>query len=149
MEHTIKAHLSITLEKSLKFTGVWLDDRLPFFTSNTFEVSTRPHLFSCIFAMFDCSIFPYFFNAKSVAYSSIPENKKEINIFSILTVFSKVFNFGSIVAHHTSIFKFIVWCIKNRNYLWVGHFMTLLGHFFANYCIIFYKIELPTIILNA
>ena len=78
MEHTIKAHLSITLEKSLKFTGVWLDDRLPFFTSNTFEVSTRPHLFSCIFAMFDCSIFPYFFNAKSVAYSSIPENEKEI-----------------------------------------------------------------------
>ena len=41
----------------------------------------------------------------------------------------------------------IVWCIKNRSYLWVGHFMTLTGHFFANYINIFHKIELPTIIL--
>ena len=77
MEHTIKAHLSIIFEKSLKFTGVWLDDRLTFFTSKTFEVSTRPHLLSCIFAIFDCSKFPYFFHAKIVAYSIIPENEKE------------------------------------------------------------------------
>ena len=41
----------------------------------------------------------------------------------------------------------IVWCIKNRNYLWVGHFMTLSGHFFADYINIFHKIELLTIIL--
>ena len=88
MEHTIKAHLSIILEKSLKFTGVWLDDRLPFFTSKTFEVSTRPHLLSCIFAIFDCSKFPYFFNAKSVAYSIIPENEKEIQGGPTLTWFS-------------------------------------------------------------
>ena len=76
MEHTIKAHLSIILEKSLKFTRVW------FLTSKTFDVSTLPPLFSCNLAIFDCSKFPYFLNAKSVAYSSIPENEKEINIFS-------------------------------------------------------------------
>ena len=91
MEHRKKAHLSIILEKSLKFTGVWLDARLPCLTSKTFDVSTLPPLLSCILAIFDCSKFPYFLNAKSVAYSSIPENEKEINIFSILTVFFKVF----------------------------------------------------------
>ena len=78
MEHTIKAHLSIILEISLKFTGVRLDARLPRLTSKTFDVSTLPPLISCMLAIFDCSKFPYFFSAKSVAYSSIPENEKEI-----------------------------------------------------------------------
>ena len=106
MEHTIKAHLSIILEKCLKFTGVRLDSRLPPLTSKTFDVSTLSPLLSCILAIFDCSKFPYFLNAKSVAYSSIPENEKEINIFSILTIFSKTFNFGSILANQTSKFQF-------------------------------------------
>ena len=107
MEHTIKAHLSIILEKCLKFTGVRLDSRLPPLTSKTFDVSTLSPLLSCILAIFDCSKFPYFLNAKSVAYSSIPENEKEINIFSILTIFSKTFNFGSILAHQSSKLEFI------------------------------------------
>ena len=104
MEHTIKAHLSTILEKSLKFAAVWLDSRLPRLTSKTFDVSTLPPLFSCILAIFDCSKFPYFLNAKSVAYSSIPENEKEINIFSVLTVFHRYSIFGSILAHQTSKF---------------------------------------------
>ena len=107
MEHTIKAHLSIILEKCLKFTGVRLDSRLPPLTSKTFDVSTLSPLLSCILAIFDCSKFPYFLNAKSVAYSNIPENEKEINIFSILTIFSKTFNFGSILAHQSSKLEFI------------------------------------------
>ena len=78
MEHTIKAHLSIILEKSLKFTGVWLDDRLPFFTSKTFEVLTLLPFLSFIFAIPNSLKFPYFFNAKSVAYSSIPEKQNKI-----------------------------------------------------------------------
>ena len=41
----------------------------------------------------------------------------------------------------------IVICIKKQTKLWVGHFMTLSGHFLANYINIFYKIELLTIIL--
>ena len=41
----------------------------------------------------------------------------------------------------------IVWCVKNRNYLWVGHCMTLSGHFFVNYINIFQKIELQTVML--
>ena len=41
----------------------------------------------------------------------------------------------------------IVWCVKNRNYLRVGYFITLWGPFFANYINIFQKIELPMIIL--
>ena len=78
MEHTIKAHLSIILEKSLKFPGVWSDSRLPFFTSKTFEEWTLPPILSLIFDILDSSKFPYFFNAKSVAYSSIPEKQNKI-----------------------------------------------------------------------
>ena len=73
----MKAHLSIMSEKSLKFPGVWLDFRLPFFTSKTFEVSTLPPLLRFILASLDCSKFPYFFIARSVAYSSIPEKQNK------------------------------------------------------------------------
>ena len=41
----------------------------------------------------------------------------------------------------------IVICIKKQTKLWVGHFMTISGHFLANYINIFHKIELQTIIL--
>ena len=37
--------------------------------------------------------------------------------------------------------KFSVLCIKKRNYLCIGHFTTLSGHFFANYIDIFHKKE--------
>jgi hypothetical protein len=41
----------------------------------------------------------------------------------------------------------IVLCVKKRNYLYIGHFTTLSGHFFANYINIFHKIELQMVIL--
>ena len=43
--------------------------------------------------------------------------------------------------------KIIVLCIKNQNHLWVGHFLTLSGHFLVNYINILHKIELQTVIL--
>ena len=41
----------------------------------------------------------------------------------------------------------IVICVKKQTKLWVGRFMTISGHFLANYINIFHKIELQTIIL--
>ena len=69
-------------------------------------------------------------------HETVGRNDKIYNSFLGVTNRRQGDNQGSIVI-----------CIKKQTKLWVGHFVTISGHFLVNCINIFHKIELQTIIL--